>query len=138
MKELQSIYKAKPRGKKYPDSSIFEFPFKCMHPRYGRIEWWLEFFRASKKEGNRYYINKILVWANQTDDKRYSGKNFEIPCHCEQMGGSFRDNSYLSGVWSMGYCNLHKQFMIGSYPKENHTKLIIDVSSSILTKICFE
>jgi len=85
----------------------YVFPFKVLDPNYGRIEWCIEPIRGKKTKG-RYYIEKLLVQARQTTDKRYAGKLFEIPCFVEAITGSMFDKgSYLHHVWYMKICEDH-------------------------------
>ena len=121
----------------------YEFPFKVLDDtpggsNLGRIELCVELFRSSRKREGRYYIEKIWVWFKQTRDKRYDGKIFEIPCFVEAIGGDRHDgNSFTTGVWHTSYCDLHKQIIMMAYPKNHHTKLIINAFSSVMADIEF-
>jgi len=109
----------------------YVFPFKVLDPTYGRIEWCIEPVRGKKKKG-RYYIEKLLVQARQTKDKRYEAKLFEIPCFTESITGSMFDKgSYLHHVWLMKICEDHNAPLMRAYPKDEHTQLVIPINSSI-------
>lgn len=127
-------------AKKYYDkkSGRYIFPFQVLDDtpggsNLGRIEVCIEPFRSKRKIRGRYYVDKILIWFCQTRDKKYSGKTFEIPCFAESICGDSlnRFNSYTACIWRMSYCEIHKQIIMDAYPRNEHSKLIIDVSSSI-------
>lgn len=117
----------------------FEFPFNVLDDKLGKIEWHVEPIKGLKSKGI-HYIEKILVWASQTQDGRYKGKVFEIPCFSEKIVSSqFRNRTpYLSCVWSTCYCSEHKTLSFSAYPKNEHTKLVFNVGSSVLIDIYFE
>ncbi len=123
------------------EHGIYVFPFKVLDPTYGRIEWHMEFQHGKKTKG-RYYIEKILVWATQTQDERYKKKIFEIPCYTESIyaspsGIGGRDH-YLSNVWRVMTCEVHKTLMFSAYPENKHSSLEIGVGSSISADIIFK
>ena len=128
---------------------IYRFPFETLDPtpggsNLGRMEWGIELFRAKKKQNNRYYIEKIWVWARQTRDKRYLGKVFEIPCWTEMIESLDRvfgepgTDPYMSRVWQTAFCSEHKQVSFSAYPDTDHNVLEIDVQSSIMASINFK
>lgn len=122
----------------------YEFPFTAVDETpggrsLGRIEWVIEPIKGKKYKG-RYYIEKLLVSAKQTYDKRYSGKLFEIPCFTESITTDtmFRRDSYFHFVWRMSWCEIHNTPVFDAYPKNEHTKLIINTNSSISIYIDFK
>ena len=131
------------KGKKYPDSDIYVFPFQCLDTRkggssLGRIMWQVEPIYGRKTKG-RYYIEKLLVWVRQTRDKRYMGKVFEIPCYSESLSGSpLEQNSFLNHVWRTSKCEIHKETYFSAYPKDHHTELVINVGRSISIDVNFK
>lgn len=123
------------------EHGIYVFPFKVLDSTYGRIEWHMEFQHGKKTKG-RYHIEKILVWATQTVDERYVKKVFEIPCYTESIyaspsGIGGRDH-YLSNVWRIMPCEVHKTLMFSAYPENQHKELEIGVGSSISADIIFK
>src|SRR5262245_5027185 len=124
--------------------NVYAFPFTCMHERYGRIEWCVELIRAKKQDESRNYpIKKLLLWTRQSDDERYDGKLFTIPCHAESLAGAMRSSrtaygsAYLSHVYCMSFCEVHKNLVMFAYPDNQHNRLIIDADSSIMLRIEF-
>lgn len=123
---------------------VYTFPFKPLDDtpggsNLGRIEWHIEPVRGTRKKHGRYYIEKILLWAQQTRDEKYKGKLFEIPCFTEMIDGSAYSKEPLLGhISHIGFCDKHKNIIISTYPKNHHTKLILRVGNSILTDIYFE
>jgi hypothetical protein len=121
----------------------YEFPFEVLDKtpggsNLGRIEWCIELIRSKRKKEGLYYIEKLYLWAKQTRDKRYIGKIFEIPCYADCVGGPSRE-SFLKGVWRVGFCDIHKTLILEAYPdKDNYKKLVINNGSSILMDIYFE
>ncbi len=131
---------------------VYRFPFEVMDKtpngsNLGRIEWCVELFRAKHKKDNRYYIEKIWVWARQTRDTRYQGKTFEIPCWLEMIESfssdiskrrKYGEASYMSRVWQTYFCPEHKQLAFSAYPQDWHNVLEIDVSLSVMGSIDFK
>ena len=118
--------------------SVYQFPFKALDPKYGRIEWCIEPIWKAKK-GDRYYIEGLLIWAKQTEDKRYLGKCFLIPCHSEAItGDSLYRQDYLNHVWYWGICTEHKRPYMQAYPQNHHSMLEINAYSSISIDIRFK
>ena len=126
------------------DRGEYVFPFECLDKtpggsNLGRIEWHVEPIKSNKNKG-RYYIEKLLVFASQTRDERYKGKIFEIPCYTESITADVlhHRDSYFHYVWRMTWCEVHNTAFFSAYPKNEHTKLVINVNSSISSEIEFE
>jgi len=139
--EIKTVSAKKYLKDKY---GIYEFPFKVLDDtpggtNLGRIEICIELFRSKRKVDKRYYIEKIWLWFKQTRDKKYRGKIFEIPCFTECIGGDYIGmNSFTASAWRVYYCDVHRQIIMEAYPQNNHSKLLIDVSSSIMVDIDFK
>lgn len=131
-KEIKTISaKEFRKGDKYPEKDIYIFPFKVLDEKYGRIEWHIEPVFGNKKNG-RYYIEKLLIWATQTQDEKYIGKLFEIECFSEMLcGDSINREGFLNYVWKVSQCEIHKNCILTAYPANHHNKLEINVGSSI-------
>lgn len=125
------------------DDGSYVFPFDVLDKtpggfNLGRIEWHLEPFYGRKKKG-KYYIEKIYVWATQTRDDRYYRIIFEIPCFSDSITADSlrRRSSYFHYVWRMNFCEIHKMPVFSAYPADEHSRLELDVSSSISCGIDF-
>lgn len=114
-----------PTAKKYSGHSL------------GRIEWNIEPRKMEyDKTERRYYITQILVWAQQTRDKNYSGKIFGINCMVESLGGGqhplYDYEVYaLNQIWRTSPNPVTKTMIMGTYPPNGFDILEFDVSSSI-------
>ena len=117
------------------ENGYYVFPFEVLDKtpggsNLGRIEWCIEPIRGKKKQG-RIMIEKLLVWAKQTRDERYVGKIFEIPCHTEAITGDSIDrNSFLNHVWYWYFCPDHNTVGMWAYPRNEHSKMVINCGSS--------
>ena len=112
------------------DDYTYCFPFTVLDDtpggrNLGRIMWGIELLHGRKRKG-RYYIDKLLVFARQTRDKRYTGKIFEIPCFAEMLQGGF-----IEHVWNIAICPEHNGPILTAYPDNQHSSLVINVLSSI-------
>lgn len=127
---------------------IYRFPFDVLDKtpggsNLGRIEWHVETLHGAKKNG-RYHIEKLYVWATQTRDPRYKNKVFEITSCCTEcvMGFNLKSSNqtfFLSCVWRMMICEIHKAPVLSAYPEDKHSVLEIgSVWSSIGINIDFK
>ena len=126
------------------DDYTYCFPFTVLDDapggrNLGRIEWGIELLHGRKRKG-RYCIEKLLVFARQTRDKRYVGKVFEIPCFAEMLQGAMltRRGGFIEHVWNIGICPEHKGPVLAAYPDNQHSQLVIDVMSSIMIDANFK
>lgn len=124
--------------------SQYTFPFVCLDPtpggaNLGRIEWCIELHPAAKRRGEkRRRIGEVWLWAKQTRDPRYSGKQFRIEAHAEGWGTHRLDGGEYA-PWRILFCEEHKGAVIMlAYPQNHHTKLIFNAASSIEFEVHFE
>lgn len=108
------------------------FPINILDDIYGRIEIHIEIFYEKRKRNGLKYIEKIWLWFQQTEDKRYDGKVFEIPMLTEQL---WIDTENISGNQTVRACDKHKNTIIWFYPKNDVKQLEIDTQSTILRNI---
>ena len=125
------------------EDGVYEFPFVCMDTtpggsNLGRIEWHIEPIRGRKHRG-RYYIEKLLVYASQTRNKKYRGIVFEISCYSESLYSSILhpEDEFIPRVWRIMFCEEHKTPVLSAYPENRHTRLEINVGSSIMINTKF-
>lgn len=132
-------------NKVYPE---YIFPFTLMDPtpggqNLGRMEWQLEPLPSAKQKGRRY-IQGLAIWARQTRDPRYTSRIFLIPTRSEAITGSRRllgertEADFVSGVWHMGFCELHRSLILTAYPPDGMTRLIVRTGSSISNEVYFD
>ena len=135
MKIIETQYKSAEEFK--DENGHYVFPFEVLDKTpggsLGRIEWHIEFVRSKNKDG-RYWIEKLFVWPTQTRDKKYPRDViWEIPCFAECLTSSFVNptDEFISNVWKVQYCEIHKNIFMSAYPQNQHSKLQINVASSI-------
>ena len=125
------------------DKGEYIFPFEVLDKtpggrNLGRIEWLIEPIVGKKNKDGRYYIEKLLIQARQTRDKRYIGKLFEIPVFADSiLGDTLGRESYINYVWRMMFCPEHKTFIFDAYPGNNHKALKISCFSTMGIDINF-
>lgn len=128
------------------ENGYYVFPFEVLDKtpggsNLGRIEWHIELVRSKKKDG-RYWIEKLYVWPSQTRDKKYPRNIiWVIDCRAECLTSrNYQDesNSFISNVWKIQFCEVHKNIFMSAYPKNRHSKLKINVQSSISIDASFE
>ena len=123
----------------------YRFPFERLDPtpggsNLGCIEWHVELMPDSRRRQGRRRVVSAFVWASQTRDTRYAGKLFTLPAHCDgilvlAVGLGL---SYLGGVWFMGFCPIHKQLAMSSYPPDGSSALVVDFWLSTAGHIYYE
>ncbi len=122
----------------------FSFPFTVMDPtpggkNLGRIEWNIEILPGKKPKGRAPVIGALAVWARQTRDPRYQGVIFHLPCYTDMLHSNRDRDDFTKFVWRVGFCEVHKgSAILAAYPDDKHSKLIIDVGSSISGEAYFE
>lgn len=124
------------------EKRCYRFPFDVLDNikgggNLGRIEWHIEPLFKYEKRGGVYRINKFLIWATQTRDKRYKGKLFFVNIFAESICKSYQTDDYFQYIWRMGYCKEHKTVSFSAYPENHHRFLIIEATSSISNHIYF-
>jgi len=114
----------------------YRFPIEPIHKDYGRLICSFEFHRSKRKKKGRYYITELWVWFGQTDDKRYSGMVFKLPCYVEQFAFD-NENGRSISFPRIEFCSIHKNPVMTINPENHHSKLIIEVGGSVLDIIKF-
>jgi hypothetical protein len=122
---------------------VYRFPFVPLDapgPKsLGRIEWWLELIRSSERVDGSYPMVAVHLWAKQTRDPRYANIEFAIPCHTEALTGLFpRSEAFLAHLWFAGFCQEHGNIILGAYPQDHHTALVLDVTPALQLTASFE
>lgn len=122
----------------------YVFPFTLLDPtpggaNLGRIEWHVELIPARKRSGekNRKRIAEVRVWATQTRDPRYQGKQFRFETIAEALSHRSRDGRGFQ-PWRVMFCDKHRgAVVLTAYPENHHTRLIVEPSSSISCEVHF-
>lgn len=118
----------------------YEFPFEPFDAtpggtNLGRIEWHLELVR----KGRGAHLEALVLWATQTRDDRYVGRLFRLPVQADLVtrGTSDGRSDFLTRVWRVGYCDVHRHAILSAYPADEHRRLVAHVWSGISVDLEF-